>query len=58
MDPFLTPSSGTPEPDTFYPNCSIPVNQYFWLNSLHPTYPMQQLLAKEVAAMLEHGTPL
>ncbi|MCJ1307704.1 hypothetical protein MMC25_001352 [Agyrium rufum] len=44
--------NGTPAEDTFNATCGIPVNQYFWLNTLHPTYPMQQVIAKEVAAEL------
>ncbi|MCJ1250433.1 hypothetical protein MMC30_007661 [Trapelia coarctata] len=49
---------GTPAEDTFYPNCSIPVNQYFWLNSLHPTYPMHDVMAKQIAKALEGGDSL
>ncbi|KAL9049184.1 MAG: hypothetical protein Q9162_007356 [Coniocarpon cinnabarinum] len=32
--------NGTPAENTFNPSCGVPVNAYFWLNSLHPTYPM------------------
>ena len=48
---------GTPEEDTFDPSCGIPVNQYFWLNTLHPTYPIHDVLASQLALMLE-GSPL
>ncbi|KAG9244150.1 hypothetical protein BJ878DRAFT_84410 [Calycina marina] len=47
--------NGTPVEDTLDPSCGIPVNQYFWLNSLHPTYPMQDVLAQEVASVLKAG---
>ena len=32
--------NGTPSWYTFYQNCSIPVDHYFWLNTLHPTFRM------------------
>jgi hypothetical protein len=47
--------SGTPTENYFNATCGIPVNEYFWLNSLHPTYPMQDVLAEGVAAQLEAG---
>ena len=47
--------SGTPAPDTMTSGCDVPVNQYFWLNSLHPTYPMHEVVAKEVARQLREG---
>jgi phospholipase/lecithinase/hemolysin len=33
--------------------CGVPVNQYFWLNSLHPTFPVHDVLAEKVAQMLK-----
>ncbi|RDW66417.1 hypothetical protein BP6252_10052 [Coleophoma cylindrospora] len=47
--------NGTPTPDYFDLSCGIPVNEYFWLNSLHPTYPMHNVLAEEVASQLKAG---
>ncbi|OBT86468.1 hypothetical protein VE02_05336 [Pseudogymnoascus sp. 03VT05] len=47
--------NGTPAQDTLDPSCGIPVNQYFWLNSLHPTSPMHDVLAQKVAAQLKSG---
>jgi len=47
--------NGTPTPDFFNATCGIPVNQYFWLNSLHPTYPMHDVLAQQVALQLTAG---
>jgi len=44
--------NGTPAWDTFYPECGIPVDEYFWLNSLHPTYLVQQQVAKALVAQL------
>ncbi|PGH13932.1 hypothetical protein AJ79_03347 [Helicocarpus griseus UAMH5409] len=43
----------TPEWDTFIESCKIPVNQYFWLDSLHPTYPIHNATASGVARMLK-----
>jgi phospholipase/lecithinase/hemolysin len=48
-------SSGTPTNDYLNSTCSVPVNQYFWLNSLHPTYPMHDVLAQQVAGQLTAG---
>ncbi|KAK8045368.1 hypothetical protein PG993_005392 [Apiospora rasikravindrae] len=47
--------NGTPNLDTSDPACGIPVNEYFWLNSLHPTYPMHDVVAEQVASALEKG---
>jgi len=47
--------NGTPAMDTFNATCGYPVNEYFWLNSLHPTYPMQDVLGQEVAKQLAFG---
>lgn len=54
-DEMLIARSGTPALDTLDPSCGIPVNQYFWLNSLHPTSPMHDVLAQKVAAQLTGG---
>ncbi|ESZ99189.1 hypothetical protein SBOR_0396 [Sclerotinia borealis F-4128] len=47
--------NGTPTPNYTDPSCYIPVNEYFWLDSLHPTYPMHDILAQGVAKVLESG---
>lgn len=47
--------NGTSAMDTLDPSCGIPVNEYFWLNTLHVTYPMHEVLAQEVALLLENG---
>lgn len=48
--------NGTPAEDTFDPSCGVPVNEYFWLNTLRPTYPMHDVLGQEIAAQLEAET--
>ncbi|EPE08721.1 hypothetical protein F503_04308 [Ophiostoma piceae UAMH 11346] len=48
-------ANGTPAQDTYKPECSVPVNQYFWLNSLHPTYPIHDVVAEQVAKTLVAG---
>lgn len=45
-------SSGTSDPDSYDASCGIPVNEYFWLNSLHPTYPVHNATAREIAELL------
>jgi len=47
--------NGTPAQNTFDAECGVPVNQYFWLNSLHPTYPMQEVVAQGVGRVLGGG---
>jgi phospholipase/lecithinase/hemolysin len=44
--------NGTPSWYTFYQNCSIPVDEYFWLNSLHPTFRMMNVTAQEIVQQL------
>jgi len=51
----LAYENGTAADNSFDPSCGVPVNEYFWLNSLHPTYPMQNVLAQEVSLTLEKG---
>ena len=34
------------------PSCNIPIDQYFWLNTLHPTYPMHNFLASQITRLL------
>lgn len=48
----LTLVSGTPTLMYFYPPCGIPVNQYLWLNSLHPTFPMHNFMASQIVQLL------
>ncbi|KAK6350313.1 hypothetical protein TWF696_006544 [Orbilia brochopaga] len=44
--------NGTPQWDTLYPECVYPVDEYFWLNSLHPTHLVHNQVAKALAAAL------
>lgn len=46
---------GTPTKNFLDPECDIPVNEYFWLNALHPTYPIHDVIAEQVAKTLEQG---
>ncbi|KAI5795395.1 hypothetical protein DFH27DRAFT_484433, partial [Peziza echinospora] len=45
--------NGTPEWTTLYPECISPVDQYFWLNSLHPGFKVNDALAAAVAKELK-----
>lgn len=48
------PNDGTLPSETYKsPDCPYPVNEYFWLQGPHPTYPMHDLVASEIAAGLE-----
>jgi len=44
--------NGTPAVNTFDADCGIPVDEYFWLNTLHPTYLVQEQVAKALAEIL------
>lgn len=48
--------SGTPEWDTLIESCGYAVNEFFWLNNLHPTYPIHDVVAEGVAELLR-GAP-
>ena len=43
---------GTINPDSLNTSCGVPANQYFWLNSLHPTSPVHDLMAVKIAGLL------
>jgi len=47
--------NGTPSDYTFYPNCTIPVDEYFWLNTLHPTFRMMNVTAQAISEELNTG---
>ncbi|KAL7621997.1 hypothetical protein AAE478_007498 [Parahypoxylon ruwenzoriense] len=47
--------NGTPEENTLISSCGVAVNEYFWLNNLHPTYPIHEVVAKQVADALVKG---
>lgn len=44
--------NGTPSWYTLYQNCTYPVDEYFWLNTLHPTFRMMNVTAQAIAAHL------
>lgn len=52
---MLTAVSGTPNDNTLTPSCGVAVNEYFWLNNLHPTYPIHAVVAQQVADALVAG---
>ncbi|KAF9880448.1 hypothetical protein CkaCkLH20_02402 [Colletotrichum karsti] len=47
--------NGTDAQDTLIESCGVKVNEYFWLNTLHPTYPIHDAVAETVADALEAG---
>ncbi|KAH7014100.1 uncharacterized protein B0I36DRAFT_255353 [Microdochium trichocladiopsis] len=47
--------NGTPAKDTFIATCGVPVNEYFWLNALHPTYPIHDVVAQQLAKTVAAG---
>ncbi|KAL8734434.1 MAG: hypothetical protein Q9181_003214 [Wetmoreana brouardii] len=42
-----------PSMDYYNETCQYPVNQYLWLNGLHPTYPIHEAMAAQVAIALK-----
>jgi len=44
--------NGTPSWYTFDADCGVPVDEYFWLNSLHPTFRMMNATARAIAKQL------
>ncbi|KAK5131701.1 hypothetical protein LTR08_000755 [Meristemomyces frigidus] len=45
-------ANGTPSWYTLNATCIYPVDEYFWLNTLHPTFRMMNVTAQEIAAQL------
>ncbi|KAL8657015.1 MAG: hypothetical protein Q9226_002342 [Calogaya cf. arnoldii] len=43
---------GTPTLTTLDASCGVPVNAYLWLNDLHPTYPVHNLIASEIVQQI------
>lgn len=48
--------NGTPSWYTFDSECGVPVDEYFWLNTLHPTFRVHNVTAQKIAEMLEDGS--
>ena len=46
-------NSGTPTMAYLDPSCEIQVNEYFWLNDLHPTYPIHNFMASQIVQLLQ-----
>ena len=44
---------GTPSWYSFDQNCPLPVDQYFWLNPLHPTFRIMNATARAIAGQLD-----
>lgn len=40
------------EADAFDERCGIPYKEYLWRNALHPTFPVQEVIAAQVAQLL------
>jgi phospholipase/lecithinase/hemolysin len=45
--------NGTPTPTSFDPECGIPVDEYLWLNSLHPTFRMHEAIAAQIVKLIK-----
>ncbi|KAI1490314.1 hypothetical protein F5X96DRAFT_679194 [Biscogniauxia mediterranea] len=45
--------NGTSDQDTLDPSCGVAVNEYFWLNNLHPTSPIHEVVALEISDALQ-----
>ncbi|KAK0517474.1 hypothetical protein JMJ35_000629 [Cladonia borealis] len=43
---------GTTTLTYFDPTCGVPINAYFWLNTLHPTYPMHNFLGSQITQFI------
>ncbi|KAF2277126.1 uncharacterized protein EI97DRAFT_310501 [Westerdykella ornata] len=46
-------ANGTPTWYTFSEECAHPVNEYFWLNDLHPTFPIHNATAASIVKYLD-----
>ncbi|KAF2234424.1 carbohydrate esterase family 16 protein [Viridothelium virens] len=44
--------NGTPTEDYLDPSCGIPVQEYFWLNTLHPVFPVHNASGAQLANQL------
>ncbi|KAF2465554.1 uncharacterized protein BDR25DRAFT_239288 [Lindgomyces ingoldianus] len=49
--------NGTPTWYYFNSTCGLPVNDYFWLNSLHPTFPVHNATAASIVQYLDSVAP-
>ncbi|KAL8927053.1 MAG: hypothetical protein Q9208_002599 [Pyrenodesmia sp. 3 TL-2023] len=51
-DGFCPAYSRAPTMDYFDPKCGLRVDEYFWANALHPTWPVHDAMAGEIVGML------
>lgn len=51
---YANADANTPLPSENYksPDCEYAVNEYFWLSGYHPTYPVHDSMASEIAGGL------
>ena len=49
---MLIRSRGTSTFNYYDPSCDFPVNEYLWLNDIHPTYPMHNFLAAKIIQLI------
>ncbi|KAG9581967.1 carbohydrate esterase family 16 protein, partial [Aureobasidium melanogenum] len=45
--------NGTSTPTSFDPACGVSVDKYLWLNSLHPTFRMHQVIAEQIVKLIK-----
>lgn len=45
--------NGTSTSTSFDPACGIPVDEYLWLNSLHPTFRMHEAIASQIVKLIK-----
>lgn len=50
-------ANGPPSMTSFNQSCGLPVSEYLWLDRLHPTYPMHNVMAEHIAGLLEMVPP-
>lgn len=44
------------DPYRFDPECQYPIDEYFWLNTLHPSFRVHNATAKAISAFLSNAT--
>lgn len=49
---MLIRGRGTSTFNFYDPSCDFPVNEYLWLNDIHPTYPMHNFLAAKIIQLI------
>ena len=49
----LTITVSLPTLRFFDPTCGVPLNEYFWLNALHPTYTIHNFMGSQITQLLD-----